>query len=100
MERPNGAPDTDWPRKASEHGSNMTEIELSPARELSSAHERAPQMDPQNWVAHRKHTNEARGSLTSPTGAPDGLPRDQNGDVPPMGESESRTLRRLAKPVI
>ena len=34
-------------------------IELPLQRELSSAHERAPQVEPQNWVAHRKHTNEA-----------------------------------------
>ena len=40
-------------------------IELSLQRELRSAHKRAPQMDPQNWVAHRKHKNEARGELRS-----------------------------------
>ena len=41
----------------------LLKIELSPRRELSSAHERAPQMEPQNWVAHRKHKNEAPGEL-------------------------------------
>ena len=38
-------------------------IELPLRRELSSAHERAHQVEPQNWVAHRKHRNEARGAL-------------------------------------
>ena len=42
-------------------------IELSPGRELSSAHERTPQMEPENWVAHRNHKNEARGTLRRPT---------------------------------
>ena len=75
MERPNGAQDADWRRKASKHGSNRApkrcqkgsksetlkklKIELPLQRELSSAHERAPQ----NWVAHRKDRNEARGAL-------------------------------------
>ena len=35
-------------------------IELSPARELRSAPERAPQMEPENWVAHGKHKNDAQ----------------------------------------
>ena len=38
-------------------------IELSLQLELRSAHERAPQVDPQNWVAHGNHKNEARGTL-------------------------------------
>jgi len=75
-------------------------IELSPARELRSAPERAPQMEPENWVAHGKHKNEARGVLRSLTWAPDGAPRSQNGDVTCMGEPEARTPRRLANPVI
>ena len=66
-------------------------IELSPARELRSAPERAPQMEPENWVADGKHKNEARGARRSPTWAPDGAPRGQNGDVPDMGEPEVRT---------
>ena len=35
-------------------------IELSLQRELSSAHERPPQIEPQNWVPYRKHRNEAQ----------------------------------------
>ena len=75
-------------------------IELPLQREPRSAHERAPQMEPENWVAHGKHKNEARGALRSLTWAPDGAPRSQNGDVTCMGEPEARTPRRLADPVI
>ena len=42
-------------------------IELSPRRELSSAHGRTPQMEPENWVAHGRHKNEARGTIRKPT---------------------------------
>ena len=45
-----------------ERSCKKMKIELSPARELSSAHERTPQMEPQNRVAHRKHRNEAQGA--------------------------------------
>ena len=38
-------------------------IELPLQRELSSARDKAPQVEPQNWVAQRKHRNEARGAL-------------------------------------
>ena len=75
-------------------------IELSPARELRSAPERAPQMEPENWVADGKHKNEARGARRSPTWAPDGALRGQKGDYTDMGEPEARTPRRLANPVI
>ena len=38
-------------------------IELSLQRELSSAHEGAPQVELQNWVAQGKHRSEAQGAL-------------------------------------
>ena len=80
-EGPNGAPDADWRRTASKHGSNMgprkyqkrvqmlnnLKMELPLQREPSSAHERTPQMEPENWVAHGNHKNEARGVLRRPT---------------------------------
>ena len=58
-------------KKVSKKGPNersqkKLKIELSPARELGSAPERTPQMEPENWVAHGKHKNEARGALRSP----------------------------------
>ena len=53
-----------WVQKGTQKGSKgealkKVKIELSPARELRSAPERAPQMEPENWVAHGKHKNEA-----------------------------------------
>ena len=36
------------------------------AQQVGSAPERTPQMEPENWVAHGKHKNEARGALRSP----------------------------------
>ena len=69
-------------------------IELSPGRELKSAHERAPQMEPENWVTHGKHKNEARGALRSPTWVPDGAPRGQNGGTEvPNDSSKNRFLK-------
>ena len=108
METPNGAAEAAWRRTTSEHGSNMgskrypkrVQMRGPATRELRSAPERAPQMEPENLLAHGKHKNEARGVLRSFTWAPDGAPRGQNGDVTPMGEPEVRTLRGLAKPVI
>ena len=57
-----------WVQKGIKKGSKgealkKLKIELLPRRELRSAHKRAPQVDPQNWVAHRKQKNEARGAL-------------------------------------
>ena len=40
-------------------------IELPLQPELTSGHERAPQVEVQNWVAHRKHRNEARGDMSA-----------------------------------
>ena len=34
-------------------------IELPLQRELNPACRRTPQMEPKNWVAHRKHRNDA-----------------------------------------
>ena len=56
-----------WVQKGTKKGSKgetlkKLKIELSPARELSSAHGSTPQMEPQNRVAHREHRNEAHGA--------------------------------------
>ena len=60
-----------WVQKGIRKGSKSKtleklKIELPLQRELSSAHGRTPQMEPQNWVAHRKHKNEPHKALWRP----------------------------------
>ena len=54
-------------------------IELSPGRELSSAYERKPRKEPQNWVAHRKHKNDAQKVLQNLKWTPKGPKVDPQG---------------------
>ena len=57
-----------------------TKIELSLQRELNPACPKTPPMEPQNWLAHRKHRNEACGAQESTVRSQAGTKRDP---VPP-----------------
>ena len=54
-------------------------IELPLQQELSSAHERTPQMEPQNWVAYGKHKNDAQQVLQNLKWTPKGPEVDPQG---------------------